>query len=260
VNICAVEAFADSSKMYLYRHTIYMIRHICFLLALAASTTLSRAQSALDREATIVVSHTADFEITGDGRAASWKAAQWIDIPHLEGPSTYNTRVKLLYSDKGLYTLFNCEDRNITSTMNNDFDSLWREDVVEIFLWPDETYPLYLEYELSPRNRELILLIPQLNGVVGGWMPWGYTGKKRTRKATSIVVDARGKTTAWIGEFFIPYALMHPLQNVPPTKGTRWKGNIYRCDYDDPKASYWAWQPVGDSFHEYLKYGTFVFE
>ena len=55
-------------------------------------------------------------------------------------------------------------------------------------------------------------------------------------------------------------ALLSPLQNVPPKPGTQWRANFYRMDYDDGKATRWTWVPVGNSFHEYEKFGTLVFE
>jgi hypothetical protein len=132
--------------------------------------------------------------------------------------------------------------------------------VIEIFFWPDETFPIYLEYELSPLNYELAILVPNLNGQASGWTPWNYRGDKKTRKATSVIRDAKENPTAWIGEFFIPYALMKPLQNVPPQKGTAWRINIYRIDYDEAESSYWSWQPVNNNFHEFQKYGTLIFD
>ena len=63
----------------------------------------------------------------------------------------------------------------------------------------------------------------------------------------------------WRAEFFIPYALLRPLQNVPPKPGTRWRINVYRMDYDEGKRTQWDWAPVGDSFHEFEKFGELVF-
>ena len=43
-----------------------------------------------------------------------------------------------------------------------DFLDLYNEDVVEVFLWPDESFPVYFEYEVSPLNYELPIIIPKL--------------------------------------------------------------------------------------------------
>lgn len=229
------------------------------MLALAFGST-AKAQERTGKHATLAVHHTPDFEVTGDGAASGWNATDWIPLARIKGSSLYETKVKLLYSDKGIYALYQCEDKKINATLQQDFTSLWKEDVVEIFFWPDETYPIYLEYELSPLNYELAILVPNINGRSAGWMPWNYRGLKKTRKATSVLRTADQKITGWIGEFFIPYALLSPLQNVPPKKGTEWRANMYRIDYDDRESAYWSWQPVNDSFHEFQKYGTLLFD
>jgi hypothetical protein len=212
------------------------------------------------KEASLHIQATKDFEITGTGTDAAWNTTDWIPLSRIKGSSLYKTSVKLLYSDKGIYALYHCEDKKITATLQEDFVSLWREDVIEMFFWTDENFPIYLEYELSPLNYELVILVPNLNGQASGWTPWNYKGQKKTRKATHILQDDNGKPTSWTGEFFIPYALLRPLQNVPPKKGTQWRANIYRIDYDEPESSYWSWQPIQESFHEFEKYGTFVFD
>lgn len=234
-----------------------MLRLTAFLLLVTLAVS---AQQKSGKDATLMVGHCADFEITGDGSADAWQGAEWITLSRIKGTSPYTTRAKLLYSDKGIYAFYHCEDKKINATIREDFASLWREDVIEIFFWPDETYPIYLEYELSPLNYELAILVPNFNGQSGGWMPWNYRGQKKTRKATRILQDDAGNVTGWTGEFFIPYALMRPLQNVPPKKGTEWRANIYRIDYDEVESSYWSWQPVDNNFHEFRKYGTLVFE
>lgn len=235
-----------------------LFRWSAFILLLL-SCRAGFAQTPVGKDAKLHIKQTLDFEVTGDGTDAAWHIADWITLSKIKGTSPYATRVKLLYSEKGIYALYHCEDKKINATLQEDFASLWREDVIEIFFWPDESFPIYLEYELSPLNYELAILVPNLNGQASGWAPWNYSGAKKTRKATRVIQDENKNITAWTGEFFIPYALFRPLQNVPPKKGTEWRANIYRIDYDDAE-SYWSWQPVNNSFHEHQKYGTFVFD
>ena len=56
------------------------------------------------------------------------------------------------------------------------------------------------------------------------------------------------------------YTLLHPLPNVPPGPGTRWRANFYRMDYDDGKHSRWHWAPTEVNFHEYERFGVIMFE
>lgn len=207
---------------------------------------------------------TADFEVTGDGSAPAWRQAEWETLgKRTANGAPYETRVKVLYSPKGLYVLMDATDEKITAAFQDDFHDLWTEDVFEFFLWPDERDPIYFEYEISPLNKELPILIPNLGGKFLGWRPWHYDEGRKTRKATSATGGALrsgGKVTGWKAEVFLPFELLTPLRNVPPRSGTRWRANFYRMDYDDGKTTSWDWARVGPSFHEFLKFGTLVFE
>ena len=238
---------------------MHFLISVLLSLLILVPTLSAHGQQAGGKDAELRLIRTVDFNVTGTGTDTAWDAAEWINLSRIKGTSGYETRAKLLYSETGIYVLFYCEDKKITATLTEDFTSLWREDVVEIFFWPDESIPVYLEYELSPLNFELAILITNVEGKTSGWMPWNYRGRKKTRKATSLVGTPE-KPTAWIGEFFIPYALVPQVRNVPPEKATRWRANFYRIDYDEPESSYWSWQPVNNNFHEFMKYGTFVFD
>jgi len=205
-----------------------------------------------------------DFEIDGRGSANEWKQTDWVPLPmkHGDGPEL-STEAKVLYSETGIYFLFNCKDNKLNATLTEDFADLYKEDVVEVFLWTDEQYPLYFEYELSPLDYELPIIIPNREGDFFGWKPWHYEGERRTRHATSIQggpKESMAKIEGWVAEFFIPYALLKPLGNVPPQKGTKWRANMYRIDYDQGKPDYYQWQPTKGNFHEYESFGAFIFD
>lgn len=217
-----------------------------------------------NEEDKLLIKKADDFEIDGTGTAPEWEKASWVTLPFRHGPeSSLKTRTKVLYSDKGIYFLFECEDKVLTATLTEDFANLFNEDVVEVFLWTDENYPIYFEYELSPLNYELPILIPNIEGNAAGWRPWHYEGEKKTRHATSVKggkKESGATISQWTAEFFIPYILLRPLQNVPPERGTTWRANMYRIDYDGEEFKSWQWQPTSGSFHEFKKFGTFVFE
>jgi hypothetical protein len=202
-----------------------------------------------------------DFILTGNGQAHEWDNAEWEDIPQRNNMETveYPTRVKVLYSESGIYFLFNCGDRIINSTLQADNLKLWEEDVVEVFLMPDEKYPLYFEYQLSPLNYELTILIPNLEGNFLGWLPWQYEGERMTRHETSVIKNSQGNVEGWIAEFFIPWKLLTPLITGPPKKGEKWKANMYRLDYDKGLTRF-SWQKTDINFHEPHNFGTFIFD
>lgn len=203
-----------------------------------------------------------DFELTGDGSNAAWKAADWNELARLDGTATYTTRFKVLASESGVYFLIDGTDSRLTATATEDFADLWKEDVFEIFLWTDERYPIYFEYEISPLGRELPILVPNFDGRFLGWRPWHYEGDRRTRKAVHVTGGAAepgAKIAGWTAEVFIPFELLRPLENVPPRKGGRWRANVYRIDHDGGATTRWAWAKVGESFHAFRDFGTLVF-
>jgi hypothetical protein len=211
----------------------------------------------------LTIKKSGDFNVTGDGTAENWKKTEWVNVAMQgTGPSLYPTKVKVLYSETGIYFLFSCEDKKLTTTLKGDFLDLYNEDVVEVFLWPDESFPVYFEYEVSPLNYELPIIIPNYNGKFYGWRPWHYEGERLTRHATSTSGGEKvsmGSVKSWTAEFFIPYKLLVPLNNVPPVPGTKWRANMYRIDYDNG-TKYFAWQKIDKGFHEYNHFGTFIFE
>jgi len=216
-----------------------------------------------DSSAPIVVKPTKEFELSGNGKNIAWEAATWHSMPSTDKNDRRNTRFKTLYSSTGMYFLFHSEDELLTATKTADFDRLWLEDVIEVFLWPDTTATIYFEYEISPLNYELSILVPNFDGKFLGWRPWEYEGERKTKHLTAIEGGEKktgSKIKSWYAEFFIPYKLMEPLNNVPPRKGTIWKANLYRVDYDNNRTIEWSWKKTETTFHEFQKFGKMIFE
>ncbi len=212
----------------------------------------------------LAVPRCEDFTITGNGDAKAWKSAEWVPLHLRPGAQhDYTARFKMLYSERGVYVLFDGSDQTLTATMKEDFLDLWNEDVFECFFWTSEEHPVYFEYEISPLGYELPILVPNLGGKFLGWRPWHYEGDRKIVKKVSAsggANESMAKVKGWRAEVFIPYQLLEPLQNVPPTSGTQWRANFYRVDYDDQQVSGWDWARVGPSFHDFNNFGTLVFE
>ncbi|MCG3154283.1 MAG: hypothetical protein DKINENOH_00877 [bacterium] len=256
-----VSARMNGKKRMLSANSVRLIATTFWLLPLCFLENRSFAD---DQMHVLKINSAPDFELSGDGSSPQWETAEWVDLPQRKiFGEAFATRIKILYSTTGIYFLFDCEDRRLTATLREDFLDLWNEDVVEVFLWTDESFPAYFEYELSPLNYELPILVPNNKGDFWGWRPWHYAGERLTRHATSVRGGEKQSGAAiagWRAEFFIPYALLKPLGNVPPRPGTRWRANFYRCDYDSGGMATWEWQAIDFRFHEYEKFGTLIFE
>jgi Carbohydrate-binding family 9 len=220
-------------------------------------------QATADQRPRLSVKPTDDFEVTGTGDHASWRQTDWTALNRRQPDGhPYDARFKVLYSKTGVYFLMDGTDRTLTATMSEDFMDLWHEDVFEVFLWTDERYPVYFEYEISPLGRELPILVPNFGGQFLGWRPWHYEGDRLIRKATTIAGGPKQSSASiqgWRAEFFIPYTLLKPLQNVPPKPGTTWRANFYRVDHDNGRSTHWYWSRIEKNFHDYERFGELVF-
>ena len=215
----------------------------------------------------LIVKKTDDFEVDGTGANAAWQKAEWQPLGlATKNKLPYETKMKMLYSPKGLYTLVDCQDTKLNATKTRFLDDIYTEDVVEMFLWTDEKHPVYFEYEISPLNVELPIFVSNSGKGFMGWAPWHYEGDRRTRTATSVrggKKESGAKIEGWTAEYFIPFALLRGITNVPPEPGSYWRANVYRIDYDlGPKeATQWAWNlDTGGNFHDFRKFGKIIFE
>jgi hypothetical protein len=210
------------------------------------------------------VKKCSDFTLTGTGDNNEWTRTEWNYLTKLDtGGKTYTSKFKILYSAKGIYVLFNGDDDKISTQYDKDFEDLWKGDVFEAFFHTDPGTPVYFEYEINQLNKELVLLVPKINGKFYGWIPWHYEKDRIIKKMVNVAGGkniANSAITSWSAELFFPYDLFSPLGNVPPTSGTIWNANFYRLDYDSGKMKKWAWGPVQKSFHELEKFRPIKFE
>ncbi len=241
---------------------IYIAGVIVCMLCIAAGDRHSRIKTSGPEPLLVHKCH--DFDITGDGRNPEWDKASWTPLAKLDtAGKNYETRFRILYSETGIYLIFYGEDDRITTKFDKDFEDLFKGDVFEVFFHPDIKTPLYLEYEVNPLNRELVLLIPHLKDRMFGWIPWHYEKERLVKKMVNITggkMEAGASVRSWTAELFFPYSLFRPLNNVPPVSGTEWNANFYRLDYDTGKTVKWAWTPIKDSFHEFEKFQSIRFE
>lgn len=54
------------------------------------------------------------------------------------------------------------------------------------FFWPNDNIPVYFEYEISPMNYELPILISKEEEDLVRWRPFHYDEGRKTRYPTSV--------------------------------------------------------------------------
>jgi hypothetical protein len=246
--------FKISSFMRQYTENMNLLISYILLTGLIMTAHTSEPRSYGSAPDSYEVASCEDFQVTGLGDNPAWEKARWMILPSMDEIQEYDTQVKVLYSGTGIYVFAALMDEKIVSIIEEDNADLWEEDIFEVFLHPDETYPLYFEYQVSPKGYELKLLVPNFDGEFLGWLPWKYSGERKVQKKV-IITDL-----GWKAEVFIPFALLEPLRNVPAVKGSRWRANFYRMDYDTGEREKYAWCPVETNFHQYRKFGTLIFK
>ncbi|RXK48927.1 carbohydrate-binding family 9-like protein [Aquirufa rosea] len=228
------------------------MKYYLFLLLL-----LSASLSAQD---TLLVHYVADFPIDGQATHTAWQKSPWYALPaRNELAKGLDSRFKILYSDRGMYVYLEGKDQKVTTTFQNDFEDLYQADVFEVFFHTNPAAPVYFEYEINPLGKELVLMVPNFQNKFFGWLPWHYEGDRKVQKKVSLNHNV-GTPGSWSAEIFIPFTLLTPLENVPAKPGMTWKGNFCRLDYDTGKMAKWSWSPLPGTFHDYKKYGVFLFK
>jgi hypothetical protein len=202
---------------------------------------------------------TRDFEPDADLSRTLWQTAAPV---HLECRSSdgapmpeLSTTVRALWSHDFLYLRYECPFTKLTvfdpplasgkrynrPGLNS---SLWNRDVVEAFIGADpQNINHYGEIEFAPTNERLDLMckLPDRD--------WAWNSDCHS----AVHIDDAAHQ--WTCEVRIP---VMSLGGARPKAGTRWRLNLYRCDY--AANAFLAWRPtLQDSFHTPERFGVLEF-
>jgi len=250
-----------------------MIGGVFLMLTLFAYTgSFAKDAKALTNDDTVIVKKTADFQVSGRGDNAAWSNTSWQIFSRVDsGGRNYKSRSKILYSEKGIYVLFEGEDERVTTKDYEDDDEIYEGDVFEFFLQTEKGKP-YFEYEINQRGRQLILTLSGTPHRNLAWSPWRHEYKKDPLIQKKVFIKVRDKKTnmdvtpgamitSWTAEIFFPYELFSLLPGSMPRPQTVWRANFGRIDYDSGKMVQWSWsQKIKRDFHELDNFGSILFE
>lgn len=184
--------------------------------------------------------------------ATAWATADEITW----GPRPFETTFSALWNEGGLAVRFQACDTRPWHTMRVRDDSIYEEEVVEVFLDPAGTGRDYAEVEISPANvvTDLHVIQPAPLKNDRGWDWAGLETVVRTASRAGFTPDS------WEALAWLPWeglrALVRDRVPVPPAPGDRWRFNVFRIKRPhgpaDPErgAIYAAWSaPGGATFH-----------
>ena len=225
-----------------------LIERLC--LTILAGTALALAESP-----GVIQSHraSADFALSADSNAASWKGVEGIFMengPKGDAHPDHRTEVRSRWTKDNVYFLFVCPYEALHLHPNprqtSETNQLWDWDVAEVFVGTDFAHiRKYKEFEMSPQGEWVDLDIDRDNPKGQEGMKWnsGYSVKGR--------IDAQARI--WYGEMRIPF---RAIDARPPQEGRELRIGLYRIAGLNPK-KYYAWRPTGEtSFHVPKAFGT----
>lgn len=176
--------------------------------------------------------------------------------------SAFATEVRTCWDDHFLYVAFRCQDRDILATMIERDDPLYNEEVVEVFVAPQDLKN-YFEFNVSPRGVIFDSLIHHDGVRHMGHPSWDCKGLMvATRRTDSPQGDPAAVPSEgfgdWTAELAIPFA---SIEQLPPRVGDRWAINFYRIKRR-PVEEYSCWSPTllePAQFHVPARFGTLCF-
>ena len=206
------------------------------------------------------VVHKAAEPIVIDGRAdeAAWQRAPESPVfstaegsPAIDG----DTRARLLWDEQNLYVFVSAKDRDVYSQYKNHDASLWKEDVIELFIDADRNRRGYVELQVNPNNAQLdSWFVATRSGMSD--VAWA-AGMKSAVTVHGTADNRDDQDTGWDVEIAIPLAAVKGATpsmpvNIPPVLGDIWRLNVVRVDQPkdakNPSVSSWS-QITYQDFH-----------
>lgn len=206
--------------------------------------------------------------ISVDGRLdePAWTAAPWSEpfvdiVGERRPPPRYETRVKMLWDDAGLFIAARLEEPHVWARLTQRDAVVWHDNDFEVFIDPDGDGRLYYEIEVNPRNTvfDLLLVRPYTQGG-RALHSWNFAGLQTAIHVEGTIDDPSDTDISWSVEIMLPWAGFDTpaMDQVPPEPGDEWRINFSRVqwnhrlggdgDYEkvpDTREDNWSWSPQG---------------
>ena len=203
------------------------------------------------------------IEIDGVLAESAWDRAEKAGpfVRSLDGkPAGAATEARLLWDDDNLYVAFLSEDADVSGAFFKDDEKLYTSNVVEVFLNPSGDGSRYDEIEVAPTNA---LFDASFSGGPRKGMDLSWSSHARHAvHVDGTLNDPRDVDRGWTVELAIPFASLTGMPAPRPSKGDRWKFNLYRLRQGPghPGEGQALSPPMRGDFHALDRFATLRFD
>ena len=185
--------------------------------------------------------------VDGDLSDMDWKTATFYDLKDASGRPgvpAEGTKVAVLYDDKYLYIAFKVMDSDISSEYKNRDDTLWKQDVVEVYLDGKMDGKDYIELQVSPNNVVFDALFKSHRNPA--WQQAKAYNVKGLK--TAVKIKNTSPLKEWDVEIGFPWSEIKGVDKVK--QGLELTVNFFRINYNKGRiVSALAFSPAGGDFH-----------
>lgn len=191
---------------------------------------------------------TGPIKIDGILNERAWQKAEYAGFKTFDNqmvPGRMSTRAKLLWDDEYLYLCFQCLDENISATMKNRDDDLYKEDVVEVFIDADNDRLTYIEIEINPLGTilDIDVLSDGIRTIKSPSRQWTCQGLRVGVKMNGTIENQKDRDRYWAVETAIPFASLPDCKNLPPREGDTFGITLVRYQREEEKFYHLTWSP-----------------
>ena len=239
---------------------------IPIMLAPCAESCTKRAEIQPPPERVYTVNR-ATVPITIDGVLddAAWKNAEksgpFVFADGNPARPSLKTEAMMLWDDKNLYVAFDVEDHNIWADYKNFNDPIYEEEVVELFVNPNDDMREYYEFQTSPANVRFNAFFTNHRSDLRKAMEW--RGNWRSAVKIDGKLNSRnGTDKGWTVEMELPFSMFQVTGGKTPKPGSHWRADMFR--FERPSRNRiieaHAWSPTPNwDFHDMQRWGWIVF-
>ena len=187
-------------------------------------------------------------KITVDGKLddASWKSANSIEFQFpwdFQTGAKQKTTARLLWDDEYLYVAYECADADVVAHYGQHDDPTYKDDAVEIFIYPGKNRNLYYGLEMNARATlyDYFYIFPQLL-----LKRFDMVGVQLATHVDGTLNMTSDKDKGWTLELAIPWKNFEELTaEFPPKPGAVWRANFNRWDGTEPNRRLSQWSDSG---------------